>query len=259
LLRRTLLHRMFTVAALVLFAVAARPAWGMGFGICTPDSARQAYDELVAAAPDGSEVENHARAIADQARARGTFDSDETIEQLDELARSADYRWDCEAQVYRYQAPMGDPSGEDEPADTDSTQTDLGDTGPTSDGGDGSTPPETFAEEPTTFDETVPPSDAGLIEPGAGQSEERPGRARLDADRAASPSNGPPGVPNGSGAERDGADDAAPGAPPTQSAAAGVSVTPKPGGHDGRGGVLRWIVGGGLLATVAAVAMRRRR
>lgn len=245
--RRRPTRQMLTGIALLMFTLAARPASGLGLEICAPDSARQAYDALVAAAPDGSEVETRARGIADDAQTRGTFDSDETISRLDELARSADYSWDCQGHAYRYEALEDDPSGEDEAVVTDPADTDGGDAGPAQGSSTPSTPPEAQAQEKYLAGETAPVPSASPPEPNTSGTRSPTNEARTVSDR-------------GSGIEGPGAGGAPPAGTPTQgSPLAPLAVSTSPGSADRGGGVLRWMVGGGLLAAVAAVVQQRRR
>ncbi|HEV7862431.1 MAG TPA: hypothetical protein VGR20_07010, partial [Acidimicrobiia bacterium] len=219
-------------------------ASGLGFEICAPDSARQAYDALVAAAPDGSEVETGARGIADDARTRGVFDSDETISRLDELARSVDYSWDCQAHAYRHEVLEDDPSSDDEAVVTDPVDTAGGDAGPAQGSSTDSTAPDAQAQEKYAAAEPAPVPGTRPPEPSSGSP---------------SPTNEVRAVSDGgSEIERLGRGGAPLAAAPTQgSPLAPLAVSTSSSRSDG--GVLRWMAGGGLLAAVAVVVHQRRR
>ncbi|HEY4409160.1 MAG TPA: hypothetical protein VGO87_04715 [Acidimicrobiia bacterium] len=246
-----------------MLALAAGPAWGAGLEICAPNSARQAYDAIVAAAPDGSKLEEQARQVADDARARGTFESDDTISRLDELARSADYRWDCEGQAYRYDAPEDDPSGEDEavvpdPAGADSAAAEPAEPIDTAPAG-----PEQAPEGPTSDASAVPGGAAASSGPGASSG------AGASGGPATPPSPGanrPPaqGAPAASAAgpgrtARNNAVTRAARAGTTGDGSARGSVgTGSPGGDRGRGS-FGWMAGGSLAAALAVLVWRHRR
>jgi hypothetical protein len=107
--RRSLL----ALVALLLSApvtVAAAP--------CRPSSAELAYEELMEAAEDDSPAEADARRVADEQEIRGEFESERTIDLLEEVAARWDLVYHCATRTYR---PVGAPEpapGED-PDDLD--------------------------------------------------------------------------------------------------------------------------------------------
>ncbi len=218
--------------------------------ICTPDSARQAYDALVAAAPDGSEPETQARRIADDARARGKFETDETVSRLDTLARSNDYFWDCEHHAYVYERLDEDAEDEDAVYD-DAPAVDAEDTASSEDSSEAPAP---------TADE--------------GQGSEAPAGKTTDAPKATgpgastragtrpSPASGGNSSSSAEGTETDSREAAGPPVPealPEGARSAGITVTASPDDDDRPGSPLRLVVGGGLVAGLAALVLRQRR
>jgi hypothetical protein len=99
--------------ALVANIVLSSPAGAIEW--CEPRTANEAYDAILEAAADGSDLDVEARELAEDRRADGEFDTDETREDLHDLAVEHDYLFDCAARAYRY-AP---DESSDEPGDFD--------------------------------------------------------------------------------------------------------------------------------------------
>jgi hypothetical protein len=115
-------------SALLVVLVLPRPAGAVNW--CTPDTAKEAYNAILAAAPDGSELETEAKELADDRRADGEFDTEETLEDLDDLAFEHDYLFDCDARIYRYapdEAQSDDEDAEDVADDADEDAEDVAD------------------------------------------------------------------------------------------------------------------------------------
>jgi len=223
----------------------------MGVEVCAPGSAGKAYEELLLAAPDGSGLEVQARRIADEARAHGTFDSDDTIVQLDDLARDSDYVWDCREQVYRHYVPEADPSEEDEPAIIGDQPVNRGDEAERRDAEQAFTWPEAQSQEEQTGD---PPEIPATMSPTEADSPSS--RPRVDST--------PRSPDRTSGVDTPGSTGSKP-VPPAQPAA--PDEAPRPAltvsaaqERDGSGaGRLPALVGGVALAAIGVLVMRRNR
>jgi hypothetical protein len=115
-------------SALLVVLVLSSPAGAVNW--CTPGTAKEAYNAILAAAPDGSELEAEARELADDRRADDEFDTAETLEDLDDLALEHDYLFDCDARVYRYapdESQSDDEGAEDVADDADDASEDAED------------------------------------------------------------------------------------------------------------------------------------
>jgi hypothetical protein len=118
------LARLSKAAGLALLAAVVLPRPAVAYEWCVPDTAKEAYNALLAGAPDGSELENAAKDLKSEREADGEFNTEETLEDLDDLAIDYDYLFDCDARIYRYapeDADKDDPnSGDaDDEADLD--------------------------------------------------------------------------------------------------------------------------------------------
>jgi hypothetical protein len=96
---------------------------------CQPPSAEHAFEELLDVAEDDSPLEDEAWRIADEQEARGAFETPETVQRIDELARANGLVYDCASRMYH---PVSGPdpreaieNGEEPPGSGDDTRDDA--------------------------------------------------------------------------------------------------------------------------------------
>jgi hypothetical protein len=110
------------IANIVLIDLAGAAQW------CEPRTSEEAYDAIQKAAPEGSDLDVESQELADDRRADGEFDTEETREDLHDLAVEHEYLFDCAARAYIY-APeeTSDSDPGDFDADDDSDDSDDAD------------------------------------------------------------------------------------------------------------------------------------
>ncbi len=87
-------------AALLVVPAVLLPAAPAPAQACQPPSAEHAFEELLDVAEDDSPLEDEAWRIADEQEARGVFESPETVQRIDELARANGLVYDCASRMY---------------------------------------------------------------------------------------------------------------------------------------------------------------
>jgi hypothetical protein len=236
-------------AALLALTLTATPAPVGALSLCAPESAGQAHDALVAAAPDGSAIEVQAMRLAGEARKQGTFDTDETATRLDELARGGGYFWDCAPQAYVYDADDA-PDPDDEAVIYDEAAEPSR-----------STPTAPPAPEPTTAAE---PERGGSVGSDASTTGSAP-KPKAPSSRRGTPekaSSNPEAIAAVGGSATDPVEAATATAAASGSdvAASGqIAVKAEPDRAGRSDGLGRWVLGGAALGGILVAVRRRRR
>jgi hypothetical protein len=245
------LRRWFIAAAGLLLLAPAAPVAGQ---LCAPENADAAYRAYLEAAPDGSPMEAQGRSIAAEQERRGAFDSEDTVELLDDAAFDWGYVYDCESLSYRPdtgRAGWGKGDPPDEPADEE----DASEQAVTAGGTQG----EADAEPPQPRSDPVasPPSSAGVPVETSGDTVRKSHRSPPASSVPDAAGDRPAGTTVGTASGPDPSGSGSFGQPVAKAAGRDTERPTRSAGGASRG--IAVAVGGAMLGLGVVVVRLRRR